>query len=158
MVCESATGAICSSRATTVSTAASSSSAGHHAVHDADALGLGCVDHLGEERQLLGLVHADEARQEPRAAVVDAQAPLHEDGAEAGGVGRDHEVAPEREVEPGAGGDAVDLGDGRLAEDRASAAALRPDAAHVLEPAAGAARHLLRDEIGAGAERPCPRR
>ena len=71
---------------------------GHHPVHDADALGLAGVDHLGEERQLLGLVHADEARQQPRAAVVDAQAALHEDRAEAGDVGRDHEVAAEREV------------------------------------------------------------
>ena len=45
---------------------------------------------------------------------------LHEDRAEAGGVGRDHEVAAEREVEPGARGHAVHLGDGRLRDARAA--------------------------------------
>ena len=52
---------------------------GHDPVHDADALGLGGVDDVGEEHELLRLVEADEARQQPRAAEVDVEAPLGED-------------------------------------------------------------------------------
>src|SRR4051794_19692849 len=123
----------------------------HHAVHDADALGLAGVDHLGEERQLLGLVHTDEAGQEPRAAVVDAQSALHEDRAEAGEVGCDHEVAPEREAEPRAGRHAVHLCDGGLA-DVAQRGRAASDASHVAEASTRAAGHAGVDEIGAGAE------
>ncbi len=123
----------------------------HDPIDDADALGLGGVDHLGEERQLLGLVHADEAREQPRAAVVDAEPTLHEDGAEASGVGRDDEIAAEREVESRAGGHAVHLGDGGLA-DVAQGGRAPPDTAHVLESSARAAWHLLRDQVGTRTE------
>src|SRR5262249_1527801 len=45
----------------------------HHAVHETELGGLLRRDDVGEERQLLRAVHADQPRQEPRAAEVDAE-------------------------------------------------------------------------------------
>ena len=98
----------------------------HDPVHDPVALGVGGVDHLREEGELLGLVQPDEARQQPRAAEVDRQAASHEDLREPRRVGRDDEVAAEGEVAARADGDAVDRGDRRLRAARGGATRHRP--------------------------------
>ena len=86
------------------------------AIHEADALGFARVDDVGQEHELLGAVHADEPRQQPRAAEIDDEATLREDLAEARSVGRDDQVAAERKVATGAGRDAVHRRDRRLGQ------------------------------------------
>ena len=71
---------------------------GHDPVHEPDALGLGRVDDLGEERELLGPMQPDEPGQEPRSAEVEREAALGEDLGEARPVGGDDEIAAEREI------------------------------------------------------------
>ena len=97
---------------------------GHDPVDEPDAVGLGGVDDVGEQRELLGPVHPDAPRQRPRAAEVDRQAAPGEDLREAGRVAGDDEVAQQGHVHAGAGGDAADLGDRRLRD--AVAAPWRP--------------------------------
>ena len=122
-------------------------------VHDADALGRVGVDDLAEQRELLRLVQADQPGQQPRAAEVDRDAALHEDLAEARSFRREHDVARQREVAPGAHRDAVHRRERRLRElvqaERAAA-----DAAQRRERHAGdlAAAGIGLGEVGAGAE------
>jgi DNA protecting protein DprA len=85
----------------------------HNAVDETDAFGLVRVDDLGEERQLLGAMHPDEPWQEPRSTEVQHEVALREDLGEAGAVGRDDQVAAEREVATCAGSNAVHGGDRR---------------------------------------------
>ena len=72
------------------------------------------IDDVGQEHELLGAVHADEPGQQPRAAEVDDEAPLREDLAESRAVGRNDQIASEREIAAGAGCDTVDRRDRRL--------------------------------------------
>ena len=103
----------------------------------------------------------DPARQRPRAAEVDRQAAAGEDLREAGGLAGDDEVAQQGHVHPGAGGDAADLGDGRLRQPVEGHGDVA-DVAHVGEAVAVArlahAGHVgTRAEVAAGAgehERP----
>ena len=67
-----------------------------------------------KKRELLGLVQADPARQQPRTAEVQAEAAAGEDLREARVSAGHHEVAAERQVAAGAHRDAAHLGDGGL--------------------------------------------
>ena len=83
-----------------------------------DQAPLGCLlrrQLLGEQGEAHGARHADALRQEPGAAGVGDQAELAERLQEGGGFLRDDEVAGQRHRAAGAGGDAVDGGDGRHA-------------------------------------------
>ncbi len=117
------------------SATASSSPAGDDLVHEADALGLLRVDHVGEERELLGLVEPDPARQQPGRAPVEREPALGEDLREARAIARHHEIARQREAEAHPDADAVDLGERRLG--------------HALEPQDDVAddAHLLDDRL-----------
>ncbi len=127
----------------------------NHAIDEPDAFGLVRVDDLGEEREFFGAVQPDEPGQDPGTAEVEHEPALGEDLGEARRLRGDHEITAEREVAPGARGDAVDRGDRR---DRQLVQAKRgaPDHAHRRDCAAGTTQAaVLRRarEVGARTER-----
>ncbi len=124
--------------------ASASSSCGHDPVDQADALGLGRVDDLGEEHQLLRPVQPDQPGQDPRAAEVHAEPALREDLGEPRPVRRDHQVAAEREVAPRAGRHPVDRGDRRDVE------LVQPQRAPADDPHRSAASHPVPSDSGPG--------
>ena len=124
-------------------------------VDEPDAFGLGRVDDLGEERELLGAVQADQPRQQPRAAEVERESALGEDLGEPGPLGRDDQIAAEREVAARAGRDAVDrrdVGCGSSCSRSAARPTKRIDASDAPRTA-GPAVAPAADEIGARTER-----
>src|SRR6266852_5150454 len=89
---------------------------GNDAVDQSYPERLGRVDDLRGQDQLLGLGQPHESLEEPGSAAVGNEADLEEDLPESRAVrGHDH-VAPERDVAPGAHGEAVDHGDDGLGE------------------------------------------
>ena len=86
----------------------------HHAVHDADALGLARAHDVGEQREFLGFVDPNKSRQQPGAAEIDREAALREDLREARALAGHDQIAAERDVEPRAYRHAVHLRDARL--------------------------------------------
>ena len=124
----------------------------HDAVDQTEAVGFVRINHVREQRELLRLVDAHEARQQPRAAEVDRQPALGEDLGEPSAVAGIDQVASERQVHPRTDRVTVDLGDHRLLQlcERQHRLA---DVAHVVQhvetlDAVGRAR-----EVGSGAER-----
>ena len=100
--------------------AASSRAAGrscegaHHAAHEAALQGLLRREHAAREHPFRGARHADEPRQEPRAARLGHDAAAGEDEADARGRGRDADVHRQRHGDPEAHRRPVDGGDHRL--------------------------------------------
>src|SRR4249919_1057724 len=133
----------------------------HDLVCEADALGLGRRHVVAEEEQFLGLLWADETRQQVGATGVRQDGAPDEHRDEAGLLGHDHEVAGECEVHAPAGGGAVHAGDHRLlaVEDRRDQPleSSLDRASRVSDDHAGRARRPLQRwarlaEVGAGAE------
>src|SRR5947199_323057 len=125
------------------------------ATHQAPGQGLLGGEHASRQRPLGRLTHADEARQEPRAARLGHDAAAGEHETDAGRGGRDAHVHGQRQRDAEADGRSVDRRDDRLlevddAQRHASAAVtmlVRGRAVGAIErPAAGA-------EVGARAER-----
>ena len=129
------------------------------AVEQADVERFIGLDEAAGEDEFGGAGVADDAWQEPGHAGVGRERALEEDGLEAGFFGADADVAGEREAHAGAGGDAVDGGDGGLV-DCAEGEGLRADPAEFVEPRALAVGDAVlggaRGEVCAGAEAaPC---
>ena len=124
-------------------------------LHQAELFGARAVDHFGAQDQPAGEAGADQPRQPLGAAGAGDQAEADFRQAELGFVGRDAQVAGEREFEAAAERGAADLGDGHLRQgfDLGIDALDRGDVSiGPLGPVGGleAGLHFL--QVGAGAE------
>src|SRR3954451_5995307 len=132
---------------------------GHDAVHQAPGKRLGRRDALAEHRHLRGAGEADAARHDQRRAAVRDEADVHEREQEVGRLGRDDEVARQRERRADPRGRPVHRGEDRLRhladelDDRV--VALAQEAPDVGVPVGRALVVGARDvaQVGAGRER-----
>ena len=104
-------------------------------------MGLGCRHVVTEEEQLLRLLDADQAGQDPGAAGVGRDAAADEDLDELGLVGHHDQVAGQGEVHAASGRGAVDAGDDRLL-------AIQDGCHEGLPAVADGARSLADDALG----------
>src|SRR5438034_1262685 len=129
---------------------------GEYAIDEADPLGLGGVDGLAAQQQLLGARDADQSGQALHAARAGKQAELHLGQREAGARAGQTQIAEQRQLEPAAVRHAVDRCHHGLRQ-RGELLGHADDVADLAAPALGIrrARELL--DVGARGERPLAR-